>query len=580
MGLTNELKAAEGKPFPEIYRRFNEIASRADGLSMGQITSAFARATGQDVNLNNPYIQNRRVKEISSLPRDYSKDDVAGFLRAPDGNEQPLREVEHGLEYTAYPLWHLRKTYQELLTYHNYVAPAFLEEADAGKDDFWREWRLLEKLREELDPKAAAHQIAGQVLQEGKVFYVPRVSVDKVHNNVNYAFLQQLPSDWTKIVGFNNQSRYTVAFNLFYFLQPGTTPGQFGDLFDPYLRDFAAVVSRGGAKRGKQYVYAEFGVDFARFNARKEAGTMAGDPEAYQQNGRWFYWVTLPIDRVFTFEADDATRTAVSPFTGLFISMIQMAQYEQIQLELVQNPLIAVMTGEIPYYDSGATTEDTYRLSHAARQLFEALWYQMMSQNNTSGIGLYFAPVSNIQMHTLAEAPGATEISGNGYAYTMNKAGVSGIIPVSDDARAGIAQISFKIESRFAALVYRQFENMMRRIFQGLRLKYSWKFVMFGTLEGDEKLEDSARQGMTLGILGDTLTYLALHERSFLDDLAVSRAVMKSGVMDLRIPLVSTYSAKQGESGLPPQAKSTLDPGGRPGTDKAETGGREQDMDA
>ena len=50
--------------------------------------------------------------------------------------------------------------------------------------------------------------------------------VDKSHNEVCHAFMQQLPSDWVKIVGFNNKSKYTVAFNLFYFLQPGTNPLQ------------------------------------------------------------------------------------------------------------------------------------------------------------------------------------------------------------------------------------------------------------------------------------------------------------------------------------------------------------------
>lgn len=72
--------------------------------------------------------------------------------------------------------------------------------------------------------------MAGQALQEGKVFYHPRVKVDKSHNQVDYAFMQQMPSDWVKIVGFNNVSKYTVSFNLFYFLQPGTAQSSSGNL--------------------------------------------------------------------------------------------------------------------------------------------------------------------------------------------------------------------------------------------------------------------------------------------------------------------------------------------------------------
>ena len=84
-------------------------------------------------------------------------------------------------------------------------------QAEATAEVYTHDPRLLEKLRRKLDVKTTAHKLAGQAVQEGKVFYYPRVSVDKPHNKVNYAFMQQLPSDWTKIVGFNSVSKYTVA---------------------------------------------------------------------------------------------------------------------------------------------------------------------------------------------------------------------------------------------------------------------------------------------------------------------------------------------------------------------------------
>ena len=104
---------------------------------------------------------------------------------------------------------------------------------------------------------------------------------------------------------------------------------------------------------------------------------------------------------------------------------------------------------------------------------------------------------------------------------------------------------------------------------------------MFGSVATDEQREDSARKGMTLGILSDTMTYLALNDKSLLDDLAISNAIVASGISELRLPLVSTYSAKQGDSGLPPQAKRILDPGGRPTAQGApETEGQENDDDS
>ena len=68
---------------------------------------------------------------------------------------------------------------------------------------------------------------------------------------------------------------------------------------------------------------------------------------------------------------------------------------------------------------------------------------------------------------------------------------------------------------------------------------------------------------------------------SVVDDLTLSHAISESGVLDLRIPLVSTYSAKQGDSRLPPQAAHDADPGGRPTAEGGKTSeGAEAGIDA
>ena len=586
LNLTTELQDVQYSSYSDIFGRFKKLSDQYGGMPMGSLMSAFSRTTGAQYYRNDPYIQNRRVQAISSLPNEFSKNKVAEMLTSPLANEQGLRQVEHALEYTAYPLLHTRKMYQDLLTYHSYVAPEFTDKDTAKNDDFWREWKLLEKLRRKLDPRTTAHKLAGQAVQEGKVFYYPRISVDKPHNKVNYAFMQQLPSDWTKIVGFNSVSKYTIAFNLFYFLRPGCFPEQFGDLFEPYLNVFSMVTDRAPKGVGRKYVYAEKNaVDMGRFRqiVKDNPDGLAGEPEVYYQNGKWFYWVTLPVDKIFTFEIDDANTTVVSPLTGLFLSLLQIAQYEQIQLELVQNPLISLFTGEIPYKQKNDQTaiEDDYRLSNAGRKFFESLWYQMMSDSNTSGIGWFTAPVENIKMHQLAEAPSATKISSAGYGYTMAKAGLSALIPTSDEPRAGVANISLQIESKFAEQIYRCYERMMQSIIEGMNLKYSWRFTMFGNIAEDADTLKAAKEGMTLGILPQTVIYLALHDMSVIDDLTLSRAISESGVLDLRIPLVSTYSAKQGDSRLPPQAAHDANPGGRPGAEGKKTSeGAEAGIDA
>ena len=566
-----ELNKVKYDSFPAIFGKMKQLASQYNGLPMESLIDAFGTVTGRYNTMftENPFVQNNRVKAISTRPANYSKDQVAKMVQAPEGSEQPLRSVERSLEYSDYPLQHMRMVYQNLLTYHSYVAPSLTDKEDAKDDAFWREWKLLEKLRLKMNPKESCHMLAGQAVQEGKVFYVPRVRVDKSHNKVEHAFLQQLPSDFTKIVGFNNVSKYTVAFNMMYFMQPGTDWRQFGDLFAPYVLDFEnALVSKPDGL-GTKLVYAAINMEKLRGSAYK-------DVEAYYQNGTWCYWVTLPVDKVFPFEIDDTDRNVIPFFVGLFIDLIQLSQMQVIQLELLQNPLISILHGEIPYWDdkAGGNVADEYKLSMAGLTLFQAMWQQMLAANNTSGIGLYAAPFNNMKLESLNEVPGATEIVSQGFTDVMSQAGLNALIPSTSDARAGAVQVSLQIESRLPQTVYRCYERMMNAIIERLNLNYEWRFVMFGDIATDEKREAALKGEMTLGILPAAIEYNAMRERSILDDIAWSDAVYESKLMDRRLPLITSYNAKQSESGLPPQA-------GRPESeDMGSSEGHEGDMDS
>ena len=531
---------------------------------------------------NNPDVQNRRVKQISSLPEETSKDEIVEMLRNPDDSEIGLRQVSNILEYTAYPMYKIRQTYQDLLTYRHYVYPVIDRKEEAKKEDFRREWRTVARFEEEMQCSRVARQIVGQCIRDGKVFYVPRVSIDKAHAKVETAYLQQLPQDWVKIAGFNNLSKYTIAFNMMYFLQPGTTYTQFGDLFKPYINDFLQAFDREPERTPKGVLLAsrkDINRDHMMHLQKLSAmGELEGNPEIYNVNGTtWFYWVYLPPEKVWTFEADDVKPNVVSPFTGLMLSMAAIAQYEQVQLEIVQNPLVALLHGEIETYDAVSPTEsDPYKVSPAGRELFESLFYQTMAMTNTGGIGIYSAPFRNMKLDQLSEAPNANQISSSGYEYAMEKSGLSAIIPTTSDARAGVAMISLMIESRFAYHIYYQFERMMNVLIDRQNFHYEWRFHMFGSLAEDEKMLEQMRKSMELGILPDVFAYNALRGRNTLDDMGMSYAISASGLLEERIPLITSYSAKNGDGNLPPAAQ---DQGGRPKSDGITSEGQEADYD-
>lgn len=589
---------------PEAYNTYGEyfaamrnLAAEYGDIPMDRIWNAWTRASA----MVSPQLQNRRVKRISTMPEEFAKDKIVEMLKAPDESEKPLRQVAHALEWSAYPYRKMRMTYQGVNTYRYYHYPAYLTADEAKSDTVRREGVLLDKFNRAIKPDQCAHQIVGQVIQEGKVAYTPRWSVDKPHNKINYAFMQQIPSDWMKIVGFNSESKYTVMFDMVYFLSvPGADWRQFGDLFQPYLDDFESILTPYGRTRpdglGKRFVYAshdsirgadgqQWYVDMEKFSAIRD--NAAGSPELYNQNGRWAYWVTLPVEKAWVFELDDATRTVAPPFSGLMLSFDQLSALEDVQLEILQNPLIQIAFGEMETTDEnkGAeSTDDPILLSPAGRATYMAYWMNMLAEANTSGIAFYAAPFKNMHMESLAEAPNATNISSSGYAYAVQKSGLSGLIPINQDPRAGAVEISAKLEERYCICVYNQMRNMMESLYRQIGTRFEWRFVMFGGFITDKEDLENTRKGLQVGILPETLKYLALRGISIWEDMGISRMVKESGLLDLRIPLVSSYNMKQENSGLPPQPQDPDNQGGRPTSDidDALSGGsesQESDLD-
>jgi len=146
---------------------FEKVAAQYRDVGADRMFGAFKR-TIEGYN-QNPFLQNRRVKTISSFPEDYDKDKVAAMLRNPYDNEAPLRQVSNGLLWTAYPYRKITKTYQDLLTYRWYVYPQY-----AGDEDILREWALAQKAVEALNPKELAHKICGQAARMGRtLFFAP-----------------------------------------------------------------------------------------------------------------------------------------------------------------------------------------------------------------------------------------------------------------------------------------------------------------------------------------------------------------------------------------------------------------------
>lgn len=544
-------KSVEQKPkkssYSAIIERMNGILGQYSGLPMDSVYSAFGRAIS-NYWANAPTIQNSRLKTLNPLPCDFSKEELNFFLTHPAQNELALQQIAEGLKWSNYSFFKLTKSYSDMMLFKNYVIPQNVTADDIKSDTFRREYRLIDKLIKAFNIKEYGQKVAQQALTQGKVFYVPRYEVDKSHNTCRYAFLQPLPKAWTTLIGQNSLSSWTVSFNMFYFLQPGTDYTQFGDLFLPYLDDFSAILEQEPKnKDGKKYIYASKNDTTFTYKIQNKEYIIypnhlnregAGKPKMFMQNGRWFYWVSLPIDRVWTFEIDDTTPIVASPFAGLMQTFAQQADYEAAQLSLILNPLIKIFTGEIPYYKSSEAKEDDgYRLSIGGRALFEALFDNLMAKTNTAGVGFYTAPVENIKSHDFSESANANQISQSFLNYGMAKTGTQGIIPVTDRPTQGVAEISAKLEARFAQCIYGTLEKMFNYIIGSLNLQYDFRVHIFGDIYSEDQVRANC---LKLIDKGSTYAYLilgALDDVSLLDMISMTDLVGESGLLSkLSVP--------------------------------------------
>ena len=535
--------------YEDAKKRFAYLTGKFSNLSEFSIQSALMRAARGY--MTNPFLQNRRVKSISSLPVEYTKEEIGEFLRHPYTSEIPLRNTAEALKWTTYPFFKIGKTYQDISTYHNYFM-AKVRGEEAKTKEFMREANLIDELNHKMQIESFAHKATGQAAFQGKAFYYPRYAVDKVHNIAKYGFMQQLPTDYCYIVGQNNLSGYTIAFNLMYFMQAGTDYRDYGDLFLPYLDDFNGMfkpidgidspISEIVRKDGKR-------LDFHIENINEKG---EGSPFIEAKNGVWAYYVILPPEKVWTFEIDDTTAAVASPLSGLILTFSQLADYESAQLQLLLNPLIKIFTGEMKTDASATVGEDKYTPSISGRELFIALWEDLMAQHNTGGTAFYGAPFQNIKSHDYAESANANDISKSFIDYSGAKSGLNAIIPMTDDIKASQVSASMKIESRYTtATIYPQVMRMMNYIYSSLNLKFKWKFYMFGTIFTDEDIREQARKDLDKGDISAFFILSALDGHSWLEKVSMIKTISASGIMELLQVPQTAYTQSGKENGRP-----------------------------
>ena len=113
----------------------------------------------------------------------------------------------------------------------------------------------------------------------------------------------------------------------------------------------------------------------------------------------------------------------------------------------------------------------------------------------------------------------------------------------------------------------------MNHLYSTLNLTCEWDFRMFGSIYTDDETRKNAQAAIANGDISAHYILAALDTQSITDKISMMNVVKESGILDMLIPPVTSYTMKQEQNGgLPPQA-------GRPQNEKV-TEGNEKSIDA
>lgn len=536
----NEIKTITDTNKSDLASVFENLVNKyKNAVSAANMAKSWLGAGERAIGISlDPTIQNRRIKSISSLPNDVTKNDVGAYLRLPYENEKNLRGTSQTLRWTNYPYYKIIKTYADIPTYRYYVSPKNVKD----KSVLQEETRIIENYNDLLRIRELAHTITGQALALGKVFYIIRDSKNTKTGEYETAYFQQLPEDYCRIAGYNNITKYTVAFDMTYFMQPGTNYKDYGTLFDRYYNDFKETIIDAPKEK---YGYI--------INEQKVNSKLIGTPEAKLLNGVWHYWIYLDPKEVFVFEIDDTLPIVAPTLSGLMLTYAQQSDYENAQISLILNPLVKIFTGTIETRkDDVSAKEDMFKISPETRELYEILFDNLMGNNNTGGTAFYSAPFTDIKSHNFESAANANDISSSFNRYGIEKAGLSGILPASSDPKAGIAEMSGRLEGEYSSRpIYACFKRTMEYIYSQMGLKNEFNFTMFGTIYNEDKIREAAEKGLARGDLSQYYILAALNDTTILRQKAMAETIKDSGYLDLLEPPKTSSTLSKQDVGRP-----------------------------
>ena len=436
--------------------------------------------------VENPFIQNSRLKALSSLPREIEKKDLEKAYQNPQNNEKLFRELGWYISTTTYIYYKMLRLSMDVPMFNHFVYPKYVDKKAMKEDKFRQESQLTHKLMEALNPKVAFKKIAMEVKREGKCSYVYRQSLSKEgkEQKVDFALLQKLPSDYIKYTAIGSDTSLVTSFDFMVFMQPGFSLEQYPDFFADYFNEIKATGAIEKTKKGK------ITVDLTKL--KDVSGTLE------YKNGNYLFWKELPQDQVFCFGSDLSHAWQVPDTMGLFMNLTELNDYKWLQGALAASPLTNIMTAEVelnkddkvPGYNDTALSPDVILG-------FQDLYNSIVSGSSAG----FFAPFKNFELHSLPDVPNSMSIYSSALQDTITAAGISGLLTTESKPSVAMVKTSQLLVEAEADFVTKQLESFVNVVLaKHLGLKNIWKCSLWGNIFTVNDEIDKMKELLNLGV--------------------------------------------------------------------------------
>ncbi len=488
-----------------VQQRWASVFKEYADTGYSNIVSAWNQAWSQ---LNNPFVQNYRIKQANSKPRKVQQEELQRALANPENSELTLQSLSMYLYYTNYVYNILVKLNRDTPLYKWYVTPIDASEDDTKTDVFKKESKKVDQIIKKFKPSLTLRTITTQVSLEGKSSYLPRISYDK--DTINFFVLQKLNPDMVKLTSFGSKQQFGASFNMVIFLQPAYDISQYPKFIQDAWEEMLETGVVTMDKKGK-----------VKFNPRAKlpAGHILEN-----KNGNYMYWVPLPQDLCYTFYFDGSHANMFPDFLGLFDDLSDLDNYKWLQASLLSKGVNSILTAEIPLVKDAKAGQDSTAVSVDTAMGFQDLFAQNISGN----IMPFFAPLQEFELHTLENQPEAMDIIYDRTRDLVATSGNAALMSITDKPSIASVKAQQLIQAARVDYLTRQYESFLNEMLENnFGLKYKWEVHLWGDIFNIREDIKILREQVVSGLEGFLPKLLSANDMS-IEDYVASQNYLKA----------------------------------------------------